>query len=419
MRGTGAESPPPSTSRASTAAPSLSAPASAPVEDHGTAGHDAAETPTAPGDVRLLLEKQFAHHALLMMEVMRAKIDEEPQVVEAGERTIRRNTNDLAATMGSLYGGTARDEFLRVWSEQVKALTAYGTARAQGDPEGMAAARAELKKLSARYGETMSRLTNRKLSAAAARRPLDMNTASIISAADAYASRDFAEARAAEQAAYGAMFRFGTDLSAQTTATSGEAPAADDPAVQLRSGMGRLLGEHSDLAADLMRSIVSHAPSAEAAAAALNRNSRQILTAVQGTLDADAAKKFGDDWGAHTDALVAFAVAIAEGDTHAQSRTQAALDRSSADAGAILSALSGGKTSAATVSRALRSHNDEMLRQATAYAARDFVTSQHVGYDVYNHMFSFADTMAAVLEAYAAKRAPRGGAATGGWSGPR
>ena len=238
----------------------------------------------------------------------------------------------------------------------------------------------------------------------------------LVDAVDAYADDDYLAAYEDERTAYAAMFSTGKTLSGAAVASkSGELPAGfASPPSQLRSALGRLLGEHVELAFDATRAVVTGGPSAEAAAGALNANTEEIIAAMQAALGAADAEEFSRIWAAHIDALVTFAVAVADGDDEAQARARARLDTFPRQLGTLLPGVSGGQVPADTVIAALREHDLQLMQQVTAYAAKDYSTSHNLAYEGYDHMFAIADVLADVLVGRVGATAPLGGAGTGG-----
>ncbi len=380
-----------------------------------TAGHDAA-------DVRLLLEQVLGHHAILMVRLMRGPVDEEPKFVDAAQDALARNTDELVGAVSAVYGTSAGQAFRALWNEHVDALKAYSVALADGDDSEMKKEMDTLDAYAAKYGEAVSQLTQGRLSAAAVTKGVAKHIHHLVAAADAYAAKDYDEAFAMERMAYAGMFGTGKALAgAATESSSGELPAGfDNPPAQLRSALGRLLGEHVELAFDATRAVVTGNPSANAAAQALDGNTQDIITAMRSVLGASAAAQFSQVWAGHIDALVAFAVAVADKDAAAQSAARTRLDKFPERLGDVLPSASHGAVSATTVIDALHEHDQQLLQQVTSYAAGDYVTSHAIAYDGYLHMHDIASTLADVLEGRAAGDSPRGGAATGGgWLGRR
>jgi hypothetical protein len=196
---------------------------------------------------------------------------------------------------------------------------------------------------------------------------------------------------------------------------TGELPAGfDSPPARLRSALGRLLGEHVELAFDATRAVVSGSPAADAAAGALDQNTQDVVAAMRAALGPADGTTFSSIWADHIDALVRFAVAVADRDDTAQAKARAALDTFPRRLGEVLAGVSHGSVAAQTVVAALHEHDEQLLQQVTAYAARDYATSHDLAYAGYDHMFAIAETLAEALEGGTAATAPRGGAATGG-----
>lgn len=366
--------------------------------------------------VRLLLEQLLGHHAILMVRLMRGPVDGERAFVSAADGALRQNTGELVDAVSSVYGAPAGAEFDTMWSEHVDLLADYGRARAQDDDGGMAAAREALDGYAARYGEMVSALTEGELPADAVAEGVSAHIHHLLDATDAYAAGDYGAAFDGERTAYAGMFTTGKQLSgAAVSESTGELPAGfDSPPSELRSALGRLLGEHVELAFDATRAVVSGNDAAAAAADALNANTQDIIAALQGALGDDVAREFSRIWSEHIDALVDFSVAVADDDAEAQARARAGLDAFPGALGEVLPALSRGRVTARSVIAALKEHDEQLLQQVTAYAAGDYETSHDLAYSGYEHMFAIANTLADALEGNASATSPREGPATGG-----
>lgn len=373
-------------------------------------------TATTPVEIRLQMEKLLGQHAILMVRVLRGHVDGESQFVQAADATLQRNTDEVTAAVSSAYGTAAGDSFAELWADLVTALTDYGKARAADDEAMLSDATRALDAYAVRFGESVSKLTEQQFTARAATRAMKEHIGHLVKATDAYADENFVAAFAGERRAYAGMFPMAQALSGPAVSdAAGELPPEfNDPSAQLRSGLGQLLGEHAELVFDATRAVVSGTASAEAGAAALNANTEDIVAAMQAALDADVAKEFSAGWGDHIDAIVNFAVAVAEKDDEGQARARAAMEALPVQLGEILPGISGGSVASASVISAIKLHDQQLLQQVTAYAARDYRTANELAYDGYHHMFAVASTLATALEADTAGGAPLGGAATGG-----
>jgi len=387
----------------------------------GAHDHMASEDPAGPTDVRLRMEQVLGHHAVLMIRLMRGPVDNEPTFVAAAQGALDRNTDELVDAVGHAYGSDAGTQFRSLWEEHVRLLHEYSEAVADQDQAGMDKAMSALDAYADRYGQLIATATGGKLSADAVAAGVAEHIHHMIRATDAYAAGDFRGAFRFQREAYAAMFSTAKSLAgAAVTRANGELPVAfDSPVENLRSGLGQLLGEHVELAFDATRAIVAGQPAAEAAAQALNENTQDILTAMQGAVGDKASAAFGRVWAAHINALVAFSVGVADDDDQAQAAARAGLDDFPGKLSALLAPLSQGNVAAQTVVAALREHDQQLLQQVTAYAAKDYGTSHDLAYAGYDHMFAIATTLADVLGGQAGGTAPRGGADTGGGGAAR
>ena len=384
----------------------------------GTSGHHD-DAPPSSRSLRLTMERLLGHHAVLAAALMRAPADsgdDEDGLVDAVRGAMERNTHDLEHAIAAVHGKPAGAQFAAIWDRRVAALEAYSAARAAGSPDAMAAAHRALDRSTAAYGRFVARLAGADAAASdTAAADLAARTEHLLTSSDLYETREYSASFTSARAAYAAMFREGRALSmaAHPGNAGGFAAGFASQATDLRSELGRLFGEHAALAFDASRAVVSGSPSAEAAADALNANSAEIVSAVRAALGPRAALRVSTVWAAHVDALVRFAVAVADRDDVAQARARAALDRFPQKLGAVLPALAGGRVAAQTVAASLRTHDEQLLQQVVAYAAGDYATSARLSYDGYDHMFSVAGALATALEARAAGAAPRKGAHTG------
>jgi hypothetical protein len=362
------------------------------------------------------MEQLLGHHAILMVRLMRGPIDDEDKFVRAARDALQRNTDELSDAITSIYGADAGSDFASLWTGHVDSLVAYSRAVADDEDGARKEARQQLTEYADRYGEFITELTGGELSAETVARGVSAHIRHMLGATDSYARGDYGGAFAGERTAYAAMFGQGEAFSgAALKQSTGELPAGfDNPPADLRSALGRLLGEHVELAFDATRAVVTGSPAVEAAAGALNQNTEEIIGALQGALGPEEANRFSQVWAAHIDAVVKFSVAVAEHDDAGQSRARRTLDEFPKQLGAVLPALSEGRVAARTVISALQEHDEHLLQQVTAFAAGDYVTSHDLAYAGYSHMFAIADTLAVALEGHAVGKAPKGGAATGG-----
>jgi len=182
--------------------------------------------------------------------------------------------------------------------------------------------------------------------------------------------------------------------------------SAADLAVRLQA----LLGEHSVLAADLMRSRIRGDDNfVQAANAALGENTDAMTTLIGQLFGAGTAKKFGPMWSEHIVALFAYAGALADQDDGARADARHELDEYEGELAGFFAGASRGRLSAATARAAIVLHVSHLTMQADAYAAHDYATADRIYRESYQHTYDLGLTLAdALLPATdrAALRAP-------------
>jgi hypothetical protein len=174
--------------------------------------------------------------------------------------------------------------------------------------------------------------------------------------------------------------------------TAGRSPA--DVALQLEA----LLGQHSVLVADMMRSRIRNDEDfAQAASTAVTRNTDDLTAVVKAMFGDQAATAFRGTWTDHVTAFFNYARSLASGDTAARDDARAQLVRFESGLGDFFSAASQGRLPADAAKTALTAHVDHLLRQADAYAAHDYGRAADDYRTAYSHAFTIGQTLAATL----------------------
>jgi hypothetical protein len=178
------------------------------------------------------------------------------------------------------------------------------------------------------------------------------------------------------------------------TVTAAAPASAADLAVRLEAE----LGQHSVLAADLMRSrIRGDDDFVQAANAALGRNT-QAMTKLVGQLFGTAtAQKFGPMWSRHIVALFAYAGALAAHDDNALTQARQQLTEYEEAIGSFLAGASHGRLSPAAAHSAVLAHVSHLTMQADAYAAHDYATADRLYRESYQHTYDLGLALANAL----------------------
>jgi hypothetical protein len=166
----------------------------------------------------------------------------------------------------------------------------------------------------------------------------------------------------------------------------------------LRSTLGRLLGEHAVLAMNATNLGVTGSKSFPAAAKGLDRNSVELSQAIGSIYGAKAAKTFLDgpfQWRAHIGFFVDYTVAFAKKDKAAQARAVANLQTYTVKHGDFLATATGLPKLA--VRNDLLGHVLELKGQLDAYASGNYVKAAEQYRAAYHHMFMTGDLLAGAI----------------------
>jgi hypothetical protein len=188
---------------------------------------------------------------------------------------------------------------------------------------------------------------------------------------------------------------------------STQAAAAPSDAVELRSALQMLLGEHVLLTVELMRERIRGAGErTDAALGAVERNTDDLTGAVGQLFGEEAGTTFGALWSAHVRQLSDYSGALVAQDRAAADAARADLLRTEEDIARFLSTAAGPGVDPQQWLDAVRTHVEMLLEQADAYAAGDFETAYRHQQHAFQHMIETAGVMADALAS--ARGLPRG-----------
>jgi hypothetical protein len=166
---------------------------------------------------------------------------------------------------------------------------------AGNDTSAIQTARAALLADANAYGSWLEGASKGRVRASDAAVGVRMHVEELMSQADAYAARDYAQAYRVERAAYEHMFSAGGGL-AKAGVTPEVAVGLDAPPEKLRSAFAMLLGEHMELIVDPQRATFAGAPEFQAAAAQVNANTTALTKAMAGIVGPQKAAEFQRAW---------------------------------------------------------------------------------------------------------------------------
>jgi hypothetical protein len=186
---------------------------------------------------------------------------------------------------------------------------------------------------------------------------------------------------------------------ARTTAPNAaivRAPASSPPELALR--LQSLLGQHAVLAADFMRGRIRGDDNfAQAADAALGKNTEAMAGLIGGMFGDAVGKAFAPVWTQHVVELFSYARGLAEQDDAVKAEARKKLIEYEGVLASFFVAQSGGRLPKAAADQAVKMHVDHLLMQADAYAAHDYATADRIYRESYEHTYDLGGTVAATL----------------------
>ena len=184
-------------------------------------------------------------------------------------------------------------------------------------------------------------------------------------------------------------------LDSGSTAGTKAAPLSPgELALQLQA----LLGQHTVLAADMMRGRLRDDPDlAQAANSALGKNTDAMGKLVAGAFGSQAAAQFTPLWSNHVTGLFNYARGLADGDTAVQSEAKAAITRFETDLADFFVAAAQGRLPRTAAVSAVTAHIEHLTGQADAYAAKDWVRADQLYRQGVAHAFEMGKALASTL----------------------
>lgn len=370
------------------------------------------ESAPAAADLAIRFEALLGQHSVLAADLMRSRIRGDDDFVQAANAALGKNTAAMTALVRQMFGAPAAQAFSPKWSRHIVALFAYAGAVANQDESARKDAEKQLTAFEKDLGGFFAGASKGRLTPAAAQGAVVQHVRHLTEQADAYAKGDYATADAMYRMGYQHTYDLGLAL-ANALLPAADVKTLSEPMWRLRSQLGRLLAEHAVLVEDVTRAAVTNTPDFDASGKMINGNTRDLTAAMDTLFGAAAAKRFQSLWSDHVDSLVEYAAGTAAKDQVRKQRARDGLHEFEKKMADFLTTATGKRVSAKTLSAALLSHDEMLLRHADAYAARDYASAHDIAYDTYDHMFELARQLADAFGATVAAKLPHGGAQTG------
>ena len=359
------------------------------------AGAEAGAATVAEPEQRITLERQLGHHAMLMVDAMRATAAggsrRESRQADEVRRALERNSDQLSGAMADTFGISA-GAFNDVWVARISALLEV----AAGDQADLAAAQAE-------YGAAVAEALDSELSAEDAAAQLAALDEHLQEQIDTYRDGDLAAAYAAQREAFSTAFRLGQEL----VLAAGAAPEVTSGAAELRSALHQLLAEHTWLAVTAARRSARGARDARHPSAALNGNTEDLTAALLSIYDEQEAVRFDEQWRDAIAALLRFTAAATELDDDAQQAAVRDLRRASRRIAGQLRAMTESTVDQREARQAVTQHFRRLQRHSTAIADNRLRRAVDAADQAYAGSSDLADLIAAGITEHRAGEFPQ------------
>ena len=385
------------------------------------AGHQAgggaapAASPAKPKELAAALEQYFAVHTLLAVRHARSVLTANAAYRQAADHELEEYAEELSDIVAGAYGDAQGDRFKEVWEQTIADAAAYTQAVAAKDAAARDKARQALLADADAYGSWLAGASDGRTAAGDAASQLKTHVQQLMDHADAYAAQDYERAYRVERDAYEHMFAAGTAL-----ARAGVAPKAagglDAPVEKLRAAFAMLLGEHMQLIIDAQRATFAGASEFKAAAAQVNANTEALAKGMGAIVGPKKAQEFQSAWAEHVEGLLDYSTALASHDDAERAVVREKMRGYGARLALYLSDIVRNELPLEPITEALGAHDQHLVDQIDAYAAKRFDEAQEKEVEGYGQMLGVANTLVGALQRTVKPQLPLGGSQTGGGS---
>jgi hypothetical protein len=383
-----------------------------------TTAHHAATPPAlaadaTPREVRARYEQLLGQHGLLAVRLAHSEVAKNTELQKVVEGSLAANAGALEQLVGVTYDGAQADEFKQLWQGYGDELAAYADAAAAGNGTGAQEARAALLAHCDDWGAWLAEASGGRVQAAKATRSAQARVGRLMDQIDASAGHDYDQAYKLERQAYQQSYGAGTTLATAGLTAKEAADVATAPE-NLRSAFAMLLGEHMELIVDAQRATFAGSPEFDAAASQVNANTATLAGALGGIVGPDKAKEFQTAWANHVEGLMAYTAAAAGKDEAAKAVAKENLDGFAERLALYFSDVVRNVLATDPLTEAITAHDEHLIAQVDAYAAKDYAKAQQVQDEGYQQMVGVANVLVDAIEKVMAQAMPAGGSKTGG-----
>lgn len=362
------------------------------------------ETPPTPvaappaamtaGALRAALDQLLGEHVLLAASATNAALHSRDAEFKAAAAALDGNSQDLAMTIGAVYGEAAGKAFLPLWRKHIGFFVDYTNGVAKRDKTMQNKALMDLTQYAEDFGAFLES-ANPNLPKAAVVSLLVPHVNTLTAVINAQAQDDHITAYTALRTAYAHMDMVAGALAGGIAKQFPEqfTGAVDAPGAGLRSTLTQLLSEHVYVAAMATNAALdARDDEFKAAASALDGNSQDLAAAIGSVYGEAAGTAFLPLWRKHIGFFVDYTNGAAQGDQAAKDKAISDLTQYAQDFGAFLESANPNLPKAAVVSL-LVPHVQTLTAVIDAQAAKDPVTAYTGLRAAYAHMPMVANAL--------------------------
>jgi hypothetical protein len=337
------------TRRTDQAAP-IDAAAVLPITSEPIAAAPSAGTAT---EASLKLQALLGQHTVLAADMMRGRLRSDPDLAQAANAALGKNTDAMGGLVAALFGDQAKASFAAYWASHVAALFNYARGLAEKDDAVTAQAQLTISRFESDLAGFFAAASQGRLPRNAAETAIKQHIEHLIGQTDAYAAGNYPRANRIYREGYAHAFAIGKVL-AGTLLPPAAAKVLNAPTWRLRSELDRLLGEHVVVVIAAMRAGVTNSD-----------DSRADLAAFEKQLAAFIAR---------------------------------ATDN---------------RMTASALAEEFRMHDEMLLRGVDAFVSKEYRQAHDIAYSAYEEMFDLAGRLSTAFGATVAARLPVGAVRTG------
>ncbi|MDQ4124657.1 MAG: hypothetical protein M3134_03515 [Actinomycetota bacterium] len=335
------------------------------------------DTPAATltRDLTSLLAGHEYHAGLAIYTAVQAGGDLKDPTVRAAVTSLDKNTQALAAAVGSIYGKPAEQQFLKLWRAHIGFFVDYTLGKATGNAKMAATAQKNLDGYRNDFGALIEGATEGALTQDQVAEALVPHVASTSDAIDAVVAGDASAFDKLQDAAHH-LPMIATALSTGISTQQGLEGEPDDAAAQLQRDLTSLLAGHEYHAGIAIYTAVQAGgdlkdPTVQAAVGSLDRNSQELAAAVGSIYGKPAEQQFLKLWRAHIGFFVDYTLGKATGNAKMAATAQKNLDGYRNDFGALIEGATEGGLTQEQVAEALVPHVESTSAAIDAVVAGD------------------------------------------------